>query len=866
MCILLIIGFSGSTQPSNDNCNSAINMTFSGPGTGVISGTVANATQQIVAIPCGGYTSFNAKDVWYKFVAPSNQIYINCLPSPGLDIVIDVRQGSSCNGTNVACSDDGGGDGGPEDIQMSTTPGTNYFIRLYDYNSSGNPPTTFTFDLYLVVPYGSTMPDLVIQNPNLSSSSIQTGGTITASCNVLNQGGGACGGSSTLGYYLVPSSNTTCNTASTLSLLASDAVSNLSSSASGNESETFSITASPGSYYLMFWADHTTAINEVNEINNASCIPITITAATQPSINLTGNLSFGNVQVGSTAQQTLTIYNTGSSTLNVTGINCPNGFSGSWAGSIPQGNSHNVTITFAPTSAVSYNGTINVSSNATAGTSQIACSGVGTSTASPIISLSGNMNFGNVQVGSTISASLTITNSGTGQLIVTGIVLPSGFIGNYTGSINAGNSQNVTIQFSPTAPILYSGAITVASNATGGINSISCSGTGTTSSLPDLEITFPSVNITDLIPLACTQITYTISNTGTIPSSNSITSFFLSSDHVFTNGVDLWIKDDFIPSIAPTGSNIRKVTVPIPISTLPGIWYVLIIADATNTVAESDETNNLSFVSVNVGTSISCNTNTFPFGDGTFPCNSAADPWGFYKYQCVSYVAWKVNEFFGENSPYLSTNSYPFHNYLFGMNQAPDCYTGGNFRLSDACYWEPILQNHGVTVNNIPSPGSIAHWQSGMNGAGTYGHVAYVCSVSGSTICISEYNWGANYKCKFNSRTIDMNTDPNRPERFIHIEASGLGETSISTIDVIDELIEVYPNPSTGYFTLNTPNISVAQIKISVYNISGQLVFSSEGNSGNPISVDLNDQNNGIYLMHILIDNLPITKKIVITK
>ncbi|HUS84047.1 MAG TPA: choice-of-anchor D domain-containing protein, partial [Anaerolineales bacterium] len=51
-------------------------------------------------------------------------------------------------------------------------------------------------------------------------------------------------------------------------------------------------------------------------------------------IRLVGDLAFGNVRVGQTATRMLTICNDGNSTLTVSGITYPSGFSGAWSGTI----------------------------------------------------------------------------------------------------------------------------------------------------------------------------------------------------------------------------------------------------------------------------------------------------------------------------------------------------------------------------------------------------------------------------------------------------------------------------------------------------------------------------------------------------
>lgn len=148
--VVLFVFVITQAQPANNNCSGAINMAWTGYQTSQQTGTVQNATQSIVPINCGG-TSYNALDVWYQFTAIAAQTSIICTPTSGLDVVIDVRHGSSCNGTNVGCADSGGGDGGGESVIVTTTPGDNYYVRIYDYNGTGNPPTTYTFYLQAVV-------------------------------------------------------------------------------------------------------------------------------------------------------------------------------------------------------------------------------------------------------------------------------------------------------------------------------------------------------------------------------------------------------------------------------------------------------------------------------------------------------------------------------------------------------------------------------------------------------------------------------------------------------------------------------------------------------------------------------------------
>ena len=101
------------------------------------------------------------------------------------------------------------------------------------------------------------------------------------------------------------------------------------------------------------------------------------------------------------------------------------------------------------------------------------------SAASRVISLGGSLNFGAVEIGKTSELTLTVGNSGTGTLSVTGITVPGGYALNWTsGAIAPGGSQQVTVRFAPTAAQAYDGALTVNADHTSGTSTASLSGRG----------------------------------------------------------------------------------------------------------------------------------------------------------------------------------------------------------------------------------------------------------------------------------------------------------------------------------------------------------------------------------------------------
>ena len=94
-------------------------------------------------------------------------------------------------------------------------------------------------------------------------------------------------------------------------------------------------------------------------------------------MTLAGDLNFGSVRVGQTAQRIMTISNKGNLDLYVSSIDYPNGFKGTWSGAIHPNSSQNVAIEFAPTADISYGGVVIVNSDKTGGNNVIAITGIG---------------------------------------------------------------------------------------------------------------------------------------------------------------------------------------------------------------------------------------------------------------------------------------------------------------------------------------------------------------------------------------------------------------------------------------------------------------------------------------------------------
>ncbi|KAH7146983.1 CHAP domain-containing protein [Dactylonectria estremocensis] len=124
--------------------------------------------------------------------------------------------------------------------------------------------------------------------------------------------------------------------------------------------------------------------------------------------------------------------------------------------------------------------------------------------------------------------------------------------------------------------------------------------------------------------------------------------------------------------------------------------------------------------------------NDYPYKNSCGP----EDKWNYFKCQCTSFVAWRINERLGVK----------FHNQYKGYN------------WGNANEWDDGARATGVHIDDKPVPGCVA-----QTNAGQKGHVAWVTAVNGDTVTIEEYNWN-NYRA-YGTRKV-----PKNKFKYIHIK------------------------------------------------------------------------------------------------
>ncbi len=368
-----------------------------------------------------------------------------------------------------------------------------------------------------------------------------------------------------------------------------------------NPPSTFSFTFNTAGSFPYFCSFHC-AFGMVGTVNVTGTAPVINISIAPASVN------FGNVNVGSTSDQTVTITNQANSTAALTGsvgsLAAPfSVVSGGGAFNLTPGQSATVTIRFSPTTGGAASSNLSITHNATNQTSPttVALSGTGIV---PGISISINPSsviFGNVNVGQSINQTITITNQSSSTAALTGSVgtlsAPFSVVsGGGAFTLAPGQSVTVTVRYSPTTAGPASASLSITHNATNQTSptNIPLSGAGVTTPLPDLIVS--SISGPNLSkPGGRIAIANTITNQGTQAAGNFVVNFYLSTDQQITAS-DIFLGKRSVKGLAAGASSGPVSTnVTIPRSVTTDSYFIGAIVDPTNVILESDEGNNTAF-------------------------------------------------------------------------------------------------------------------------------------------------------------------------------------------------------------------------------------------------------------------------------
>ncbi len=295
-------------------------------------------------------------------------------------------------------------------------------------------------------------------------------------------------------------------------------------------------------------------------------VAATVTMTPTPS-----SIAFGNVQAGSTATHSLSIQNSGNSSItinqvtvsakdvSVTGITTPV--------TLTPSQSTSMTVIFAPTASESVSGNVTVT-NTQGASAVIPVTGTGIQAGLSITPSS--FSFGNAVVGTTDSQTLQLSNTGTATLTVSQVSV-TGTIFSITGltlplTLNTGQSKTFNVQFSPTSAGAASSTLTITSNAPGSPATVALSGTGVAATLT-LSFSSNSISFGSVNTGTSSTKTETITNTGN--STVQITQISVSGTGYTLNGASpvglsagqtLTFSVIFDPTVAGSASGTVTVT------------------------------------------------------------------------------------------------------------------------------------------------------------------------------------------------------------------------------------------------------------------------------------------------------------------
>jgi hypothetical protein len=266
------------------------------------------------------------------------------------------------------------------------------------------------------------------------------------------------------------------------------------------------------------------ATGSLSVVSNATNSPTTIALSgtgIQPQISVSpASASFGNVMVGASNSQALTINNTGTANLSVTqAALAGTGFSLTGLTlplTVAPGGSSSFTVGFTPASASSFAGSVTLANNSPSSPLVVALAGTGVAPALQLTASPVSLSFGSIATGTSTTQSVTVTNTGNSSVTISQIsesgtgFSAAGFTVPLT--LAAGQSMTFSVTFDPATTGSLSGSVTITSTASNSPATIALSGTGVQAQISVIPASVSFGNVT--VGVTDTQ-SITIQNAGT---------------------------------------------------------------------------------------------------------------------------------------------------------------------------------------------------------------------------------------------------------------------------------------------------------------------------------------------------------------
>ncbi len=336
-------------------------------------------------------------------------------------------------------------------------------------------------------------------------------------------------------------------------------------------------------------------------------------------------------------------------------------------------------------------------------------------------------------------------------------------------------------------------------NETNNVSSVQFIVTSSSGS-PDLVVQNPAATLLIVSAGSTTSASCSVLNQGTAAAAASSLKYYLSADNSYSVG-DTYLATSAVVSLAVNSTAVVSNVITVPANTASGAWYILFVADADAQVAESNEANNVSSVSVTVpATTVGCNSTT------RYPSTTLSPT-----------TAWKT-----QNSIYAG--EYAVFNVVLGrIYNFSYCSADG----ATASY------NSELTLRNNTTGLFIAYSD---DACGDDAKIIWTATFTGTVKLVTTVSG-----CGTNTTNTKL-----RYRYTLAKEAEGI-ETSAPEY-------QVYPNPTNGQFNVEASSGFENAKQIVVYNASGKQVrtISIPEKAENIYGFDLSDCASGMYLIKII--------------
>lgn len=217
--------------------------------------------------------------------------------------------------------------------------------------------------------------------------------------------------------------------------------------------------------------------------------------------------------------------------------------------------------------------------------------------------------------------------------------------------------------------------------------------------------------------------------------------------------------------------------------------------------------------------------------------------------------------------PYATANSVAGFGYAWIVEEL-DAFGTPLFTVNNpSCWWTfhttPTLVFHGFDHVSFPYSGSVtlSSCTTPANGKFLYNRTYRITRGTWNSLCSwSQY-----------SETVKIvkNAQTGAPEITIEhgVQAPDFSGMMLdSQEETVPADLVVYPNPSNGVFMLNWPGQMTSEVPVvSVYDMTGRMVRSFRWTE-NPVRVDISEQPQGLYLVHIQVGAELMVKRVSIVR